>query len=137
MSHSASPDTSTGRTVDSTARKALVAELPPVLRRVYTAVLEHTLASGAPVDPAALVIVLSALDDLSDDPLAFRAEAIRELLWFGIAQFCADLGLVAPPRCAEALFATAALTIADDRFATTGDPLPEVFAAMRELTQVG
>ncbi len=137
MSHSASPDSTTGRTVDSAARKALVAELPPVLRRVYTAVLEHTLASGAPADPAALVIVLSALDELSEDPLDFRAEAVQELLWFGISQFCADLRLVAPTRCTEALFATVALTIADDRFATGGDPLPEVFAAMRELTQVG
>ncbi len=138
MSNTAStPDASTDRPIDPAARKALLGELPVVLRRVYTAVLEHTLANGAPVDPSSLVVVLSALDDALENPLDLRAEAMQELLWYGIGRFCADLGLSAPPGCGEALFATLAVTVADERFETSGDPLGDVFAAVRELTHVG
>jgi len=124
------------RRLDRDARKALVAELPAELRRVYTAVLEQTLLSGAPVDPGALVVVLSALDDQGDDALTYRSSSLQALCWFGVTEFCADLGLATPPGCAEALFATVAITIADARFPTAGDPQADVFAALREVTSI-
>ena len=138
MTSSASSSTATPTCqIDRASRRALVEELPPVLRRANRFVLAETLANGVPVDAGELAIVLSVLDEHSDSPLEFRAEAVQELVWFGIAQFCADMGLTVPPHCGSTLFAVLALLVGSDSFVTSGDEPAALFAAVRELTPVG
>ena len=122
------------RPLDRVARRTLTDELPPALRLAYRAVLEETMAAGVPVDPGALSVVLSTLDERSDEPLDFRAETVQELLWFAIAEFCESLGFVIPEGCHEALFAVLTILIADPRFDTSGDGAEVLFSAFRELT---
>ncbi len=119
--------------VDRTIRRALLNELPAVLRSQHVEVLAHTLQSGVPVSPAALVVVLSAHDDMADAPLRFSAEHVQELLWFGLAEFCEDYGIAMPDGCQEALHALLSISVATDVLDTDGDSVGEVFAALRQL----
>ena len=122
------------RAIDRTIRKALLSELPVALRVQHVEVLAHTLRSGVPVSPAALVVVLSAHDDMAEAPLRFSAEHVQELLWFGLAEFCEDYGIAMPDGCQEALHALLSISVATDVLDTDGDSVGEVFAALRQLS---
>jgi len=119
--------------VDRDMRRALVAELPEELRAVRLTVLRDTLANGVPVRPEALAVVLAAHHDLADSALTFTAAHVQELLWFGVSEFCEDLGLGLPDGCPEALHAFLAVVCAGDLLDETSDSVTEVFAAFHQL----
>lgn len=114
-------------------RKALLAGLSVRLRNLHVQVLTQTLKSGTPVRPDALAVVLAAHEDFCDDTMQFSAAHVQELLWFGLAEFCEDYGIVPPNGCHEALHGLLALGVATKTIDTAGDPVGEVFAAFREL----
>lgn len=118
------------------ARRALLDELPLPVRSLHIEVLRRTLAEGIPVNPAALVVVLSAHEDLADEALVFSADHVNELLWFAIAEFCEDFNLVMPDGCSEALHAVLAIGVALDALHPASDPASKLFGAFRQLTAV-
>ena len=134
---SSSTNTPVSRTeplaVDRTIRKALLSELPVILRSQHVEVLAHTLRNGVPVSPAALAVVLSAHDDMAVVPMRFTAEHVQELLWFGLTEFCEDYGIAMPEGCQEALHALLSISVATDVLDTDGDSVGEIFAAFRQL----
>lgn len=118
-------------------RRALVAELPVVLRRMYRRVLVTTLREGVPVDASATVIVLSALDESYDDPMCFTAERVEELAWVHIGSFCAANMLAAPSQWDRALFSIMALAVADPSMGCDVEDPREVFHTLSQLTSSG
>lgn len=119
--------------LNRSTRRALLSELPAEVRELHVAVLRHSLADGIPVNPAALVAVLSAHHDLVDTALLFSAEHVNELLWFAIAEFCEDFGLVMPDGCSEALHAVLAIGVALEVLASNSDSPAELFGAFHQL----
>lgn len=111
----------------------MTAELPDELRRLRRRVLTDTMANGVPVRPAALCAVLAAHDDLADTPLTFTAEHVQELLWFGVHEYCEDVGLEVPEGCRDALHAVLAAASAMNLFADDSDPVGEVFGVFHQL----
>jgi len=132
-STSENPPVPTTKPVDRVIRRTLVAELPDELRSVRVAVLRETLANGVPVRPEALAVVLATHHDLADSPLRFTASHVEELLWFGLSEFCEDLGLDLPNGCPEALHAFLAVVCAGDLLDDASDSVTEVFAAFNQL----
>jgi len=127
------PARSAGQIVDRKQRRALLDELDVEARALHLDVLRHTLADGVPVNPSALVVVLSAHDDLADDSLCFSADHVNELLWCGVADFCADYGLEMPDGCSAALHAVLAIGTALDALNPSSDPPAELFTAFNAL----
>jgi|GEM_PF-1845198 len=119
--------------VDRAARKGLLNDLPSELRALHVDVLAHTLQSGIPVAPSALVVVLSAHIDTADSPMRFTAEHVQELLWFGLAEFCEDYHLQVPDGCQEALHALLSIAVATNSLDTASDSVGDVFAAFGQL----
>lgn len=111
----------------------MIAELPDELRRLRRRVLTETMANGVPVRPAALCAVLAAHCDLADAPLTFTAEHVEELLWFGVNEYCEDVGLELPEGCREALHAVLAAASALALFGDDSDPVADVFGVFRQL----
>jgi hypothetical protein len=130
---SENPPVPTTKPVDRVVRRALVAELPDELRAVRMTVLRETLASGVPVHPEALAVVLAAHHDFADSVLTFTASHVEELLWFGVSEFCEDLGLDLPDGCPAALYAILAVVCAGELLDAASDPVTEVFAAFHQL----
>lgn len=127
------PTAPSPKAIDRTVRRAIVAELPIELRVLRRRVLTETMANGVPVRPAALCAVLAAHNDVADAPLTFTAEHIEELLWYGVNDYCEDIGLVIPVGCAEALHAVLATASALDFFDANSDPIADVFGAFHQL----
>jgi hypothetical protein len=135
MSHTTTQDSEVEpRTVDRAVRRALLAELPVDLRRLHVEVLAETLANGLPVNPAALVVVLSAHDDAAEVPLRFTSVHVEELLWCGVTEFCEDFGLVMPDGCPEALHAVLAVATGASSLDIESDPVAALFAVFHQLT---
>ena len=130
---SENPPVPTAKPVDRDTRRALVAELPEQLRSVRLTVLRDTLANGVPVRPEALAVVLAAHHDLADSTFTFTAAHVQELLWFGVSEFCEDLGLELPDRCPEALHAFLAVVCVGELLDEASDSVTEVFAAFHQL----
>ena len=130
---SENPPVAEANPVDRATRRALVAELPSELRAVRMTILRDTLANGVPVRPEALAVVLAAHHDLADSALTFTAEHVQELLWFGVSEFCEDLGLELPNGCPEALHAFLAVVCAGELLDEASDSITEVFAAFHQL----
>ena len=103
---------------------------------MYRRVLEHTLKQGVPVQANALAVVLTVLDERFDEPLRFRAEMVEQLLWYEIAEFCAEHRLDAPKGCADALFAVIAISLADEQLGARAEDPEAVFGALRQLSSV-
>lgn len=122
--------------VDRTVRRTLTNELPLGLRRVYTRVLGHTLNQGVPVKPDALAVLLTVLDERFDEPLRFSPEMVEQLLWYEVAEFCAEHSLEAPIGCGEALFALVAISIADESLGARAEDPEAVFGVLRQLSSV-
>jgi len=120
--------------VGTEIRRALTGELPVQLRRVYRSVLEHTLSQGVPVDPSAVAVVLSVLDERCEDPLLFIPERIEQLVWFEVAEFCAENRITVPQRCVEALFAVMAISLADPTLGARAEDPEAVFGALAALS---
>ncbi len=130
---SENPPVPSVKPVDRAMRRALLAELPQELRAVRMIVLRDTLANGIPVRPEALAVVLAAHHDLAESALTFTAAHVQELLWFGVSEFCDDLGLELPDGCPEALHAFLAVVCAGELLDAASDPVTEVFAAFHQL----
>ena len=107
--------------------------LPHDLRVLYRAVLIDTIRNGVPVDPSALAVVLAAHHSIADEPLAFTGEHVEQLLWFGIHEYCEDLGIVTPSGCFDALHAALATATASSLLARQSDPARQLFSAMDSL----
>jgi hypothetical protein len=135
MSNTTTQDTETqDRTVDRAMRRALLADLHLDLRRLHVEVLAETLANGLPVNPAALVVVLSAHEDMAEVPLRFTSVQVEELLWCGVTEFCEDFGLVMPNGCSEALHAVLAVATNSSSLDAESDPVTELFGVFHQLT---
>lgn len=111
----------------------MVNELPESLRRLYRRILVETLREGVPVCPDALAVLFSALDESAEDPLHIRCELVERLLWFEIASFCESNNLAVPAGCADALFATLAIGVAESG---TGLRVEDPEAAFGVLSQL-
>jgi hypothetical protein len=135
MSNTTTQDTEVQpRIVDRAVRRALLAELSVDLRQLHVAVLAETLANGLPVNPAALVVVLSAHDEMAEVALRFTSVHVEELLWCGVTEFCEDFGLVMPDGCPEALHAVLAVATRSSSLDVESDPVSALFAAFHQLT---
>lgn len=119
--------------IDTQTRRSLRTELPAALRGLYTAVLTETLATGNPIDPAALVVVLSAHHATCDSPLRFTSDHVSELLWFGIHEFCEDRDLVVPSDCPVALRAVLSAASQSNALLGGSDAPVELFRALEGL----
>lgn len=119
--------------IDRQSRRALANELPVSLRRIYKQTLLATLREGLPVDPDALVILLSVLDESAEDPLRFCPEFVEQLLWCEITSFCAEHEVHAPEGCGAALFAVLALGMADESFGVRVEDPEKVFGVLDQL----
>lgn len=113
--------------------RALVDELPTDLRRLRVATLADTLANGVPVDPFALTVVLSALDETCVEPLLITRSQVEELLWIGIERFCGQAGIPTPAGCAPALHAALAYALASDQLVPGSDSTVQLFAPLHEM----
>lgn len=113
--------------------RALVSELPAELRRLRVDTLAHTLANGVPVDPRALTIVLSALDETCGESLLLTRATVEQLLWIGIEQFCTSAELETPAGCVEALHAAVAVADGTKLLAPESDSTPQLFRPFQEM----
>jgi hypothetical protein len=118
---------------ERTACRALARELPRELRELRVAVMRETLANGVPVSSPALTVVLSALDEQSDDPLLFTASGLEELLWFGVEHFCEELGIDVPSGCPAALHALLAAAVRLDQLRPGSDGPRTLFSTLGAL----
>lgn len=106
------------------------------LRRLYKHTLLTTLREGVPVDPTALVVVLSVIDDCATDPLYFCPESVEQLLWCEITSFCAQHEIQVPTGCGAALFAVLAIGSADERLGVRVEDPEVVFGVLNQLSAV-
>lgn len=119
--------------LDRGRRRALANELPEPLRVVYRRVLATSLREGVPVDPSALVVILSVLDEICEDPLRFGAPLVEKLLWHEIATFCASNEIEMPSSCSEALFALLVIGHGDETLRIELDDAQSVFRVLSDL----
>ena len=134
MNFSAPPVDDGCRRIDRIVRRALVQELPVPLRQLYRSVLITTLSEGLPVDPDALAVLLSTLDECADDPMRINSALIEQLLWFEIAAFCARSQLQVPSGCAAALFAAVAIVMGDEAVSLRVEDPEAVFGVLSQLS---
>jgi hypothetical protein len=128
------PPIATGEApADREAIRQLVSELPEPFRQLRKATMVETLANGAPVEPRALTVVLSALAELTADTLVVTSATVERLLWVGIENFCEEEGLVAPDGCVDALHAVLAVATTTNVFAGGSDRPAKLFAPLHEM----
>ena len=120
--------------IDRLVRRTLVQELPAPLRQLYRTVLITTLGEGLPVDPDALAVLLSTLDECADDPMRIHSALVEQLLWFEIAAFCARNQLEVPSGCAAALFAAVAIAMGDETVPLRVENPEAVFGVLSQLS---
>lgn len=133
MSFSAPPVDDHCSRIDRTVRRALVQELPEPLRRLYRSVLVTTMRQGLPVDPDALAVVLSVIDECAEEPSLVTCELVQQLLWYEIAAFCARSHIEVPIDCTEALFALVAIGVADETVPLRVKDPEKTFGVLNQL----
>ncbi len=126
-------DSPVDQQLDAETRRSLRASLPTPLRALYRSILCQTLASGAPVNPNALVVVLSAHCESGEEALHFTSDHVSELLWFGIHEFCEDHELEVPAECPEALHSAISAASEMQALSQDSDPPSELFRALEDL----
>lgn len=126
-------------TDEANVLRRLVTAFPSEIRRLRLEVLKTTMASGVPVDPGAVTVVLAAHLDRAAEPLQFTPEHVAELLWYGIIRYCDDVGIGVPPGSPLALHALLAVLVGSGRLsaAVSPGPLFEPFDELGSLAAAG
>ena len=100
------------------------AALPVWLRRLRVEVLLWAFREGRPIDAAALTAVLGAKHVRDDEPFhQWSRLTVRALLWFEVADWCADNGEEPSATTAATMWTLLDHLAAGERFDPGSDPL--------------
>jgi hypothetical protein len=98
--------------------------LPVWLRRFRVEVLLWAFREGRPVDAAALTALLGAKHARDDEPFhQWSRHTVRALLWFEVADWCADHGVEPTAAAAATMWTLLDHLAAGERFDPGSDPL--------------